>query len=132
MYGEDSETGAINNTLVIPSSLRLDGGLLVNSGALTLTNANLQKLQYCSTISSDNQTQTASNTTSISTLNTNMVLLVVKNVKKKLKKQLLIGLKIKHTVMQIIYKVEKSMLDDHQEKLNQIGHLIQIILFQKK
>ena len=55
---------------IFSSSLRLDGSLLLNASALTLTNANLQKIQFCSTISSDIQTQTTTNATSIGTLNT--------------------------------------------------------------
>jgi hypothetical protein len=55
---------------VFSSNLRLDGSLLLNAGALTLTNANLQKIQFLSTVSSDIQTQTTSNGTSITTLNT--------------------------------------------------------------
>ena len=48
-------SGAFNT---FSNNIRLDGSLLLNAGGLTLTNANLQKLQYCSTISSDIQTQT--------------------------------------------------------------------------
>jgi len=47
-------SGATNT---FTNNIRLDSSLLLNAGALTLTNANLQKLQYCSTISSDIQTQ---------------------------------------------------------------------------
>jgi hypothetical protein len=64
-----SNTTALS-TCNISSNLRVDGSLLLNAGALTLTNANLQKIQYLSTVSSDIQTQTTSNGTSISTLNT--------------------------------------------------------------
>ena len=52
MYGTDTETGAGNNTLVIPSSLRVDGSLLVNSGGTTITNT---QLGYLSTLSANVQ-----------------------------------------------------------------------------
>ena len=52
MYGTDTETGSINNTLVIPSSLRVDGSLLVNSGGTTITNT---QLGYLSTLSANVQ-----------------------------------------------------------------------------
>jgi len=38
---------------VFQNNIRLDGSLILNSGALTLTNANLQKIQYLSNVSSD-------------------------------------------------------------------------------
>ena len=54
MYGEDTETGSINNTLVIPSSLRLDGSLKVgSSGGTVITNT---QLGYISTLSGNVQT----------------------------------------------------------------------------
>ena len=62
-------SGATNT---FTNNIRLDGSLLLNAGALTLTNANLQKLQYCSTISSNIQTQTTTNATNITT-NTNSI-----------------------------------------------------------
>jgi hypothetical protein len=62
MYGTDLETGAINNTLTIPSSLRLYGDLKLFSGDV-VTNA---QLNYLSTLSSNVQTQLTSNTNSIS------------------------------------------------------------------
>jgi microcystin-dependent protein len=47
-------TGATNQ---FSNTLRLDGDLILNANTLTLTNANLQKIQYLSTVSSDIQTQ---------------------------------------------------------------------------
>jgi microcystin-dependent protein len=47
-------TGATNQ---FSNTLRLDGDLKLNANTLTLTNANLQKIQYLSTVSSDIQTQ---------------------------------------------------------------------------
>jgi microcystin-dependent protein len=55
-------SGATNT---FTNNIRLDSSLLLNAGALTITNANLQKLQYISTISSDIQTQ-INNITSVS------------------------------------------------------------------
>jgi hypothetical protein len=66
MYGEDSETGVINNTLVIPSSLRLDGSLKVGTaGGTTITNT---QLGYLSSLSSNVQSAIDSHTTSITSL----------------------------------------------------------------
>jgi microcystin-dependent protein len=55
------------------NNIRLDGSVLLNAGVLTITNANLQKIQYLSTVSSDVQTQ-------INTLTTNSVSLSASNV----------------------------------------------------
>jgi len=63
-------TGATNQ---FSNSIRLDGTLVLNANTLTLTNANLQKIQYLSTVSSDVQTQ-------INTLTTNSVSLSASNV----------------------------------------------------
>jgi hypothetical protein len=53
LYGTDLETGAINNTLICPSSLRLDGSLKVgSSGGTTITNT---QLGYLSTLSANVQ-----------------------------------------------------------------------------
>lgn len=60
-------TGATNQ---FSNSLRLDGTLVLNSNALTLTNANLQKIQYLSTVSSDVQTQITAVETRATTLET--------------------------------------------------------------
>jgi len=54
-------SGATNT---FTNNIRLDSSLLLNAGALTITNANLQKLQYISTISSDIQTQVTNLSTS--------------------------------------------------------------------
>ena len=42
---------------IFNSNIRLDGSLILNTNTLTLTNANLQKIQFLSTVSSDIQTQ---------------------------------------------------------------------------
>jgi microcystin-dependent protein len=47
------------------SNIRIDAGMVLNNNTLTLTNANLQKIAFISTASSDLQTQ-------ISTINTNL------------------------------------------------------------
>ena len=62
-------SGATNT---FTNNIRHDGSLLLNGGALTITNSNLQKLQYISTITSDIQSQVTSNTTNITT-NTNNI-----------------------------------------------------------
>ena len=54
-------SGATNT---FTNNIRLDGSLLLNAGGITITNANLQKLQYISTISSDIQTQVTNLSTS--------------------------------------------------------------------
>jgi microcystin-dependent protein len=47
-----------NSQLIMNNNIRLDtGSLILNTNTLTLTNANLQKIQYLSTVSSDIQTQ---------------------------------------------------------------------------
>ena len=47
-----------NSQAIFNNNIRLDtGSLILNSNTLTLTNANLQKIQYLSTVSSDIQTQ---------------------------------------------------------------------------
>jgi microcystin-dependent protein len=63
----------ISSGTLATTNIRLDGTLSLNSNALTLTNANLQKIQYLSTLSSDVQTQ-------INTLTTNSVSLSASNV----------------------------------------------------
>ena len=60
-------TGATNQ---FSNSVRLDGTLVLNAGVLTLTNANLQKIQYLSTVSSDVQTQITALGTRATTLET--------------------------------------------------------------
>jgi microcystin-dependent protein len=55
------------------SNIRIDAGMQLSAGTITLTNANLQKIQYLSTVSSDVQTQ-------INTLTTNSVSLSASNV----------------------------------------------------
>jgi microcystin-dependent protein len=60
-------TGATNQ---FSNSVRLDGTLVLNAGVLTLTNANLQKIQYLSTVSSDVQTQITGLGTRATTLET--------------------------------------------------------------
>jgi microcystin-dependent protein len=60
-------TGATNQ---FSNSVRLDGTLVLNAGVLTLTNANLQKIQYLSTVSSDVQTQITGVGTRATTLET--------------------------------------------------------------
>ena len=63
---------ALNNfsgaTNTFTNNIRLDGSLLLNAGGITITNANLQKLQYISTISSDIQTQITTLTTNSASL----------------------------------------------------------------
>jgi microcystin-dependent protein len=74
MYGADLETGAINNTLTIPSSLRLYGDLKLFGGdAITNT-----QLTYLSTLTSNVQTQITSNTTSITSNTTSITTLNTK------------------------------------------------------
>lgn len=68
-------TGASNQ---FSNTLRLDGSLVLNTNTLTLTNANLQKIQYLSTVSSDIQTQTTTNATNITSANTNITTLTNK------------------------------------------------------
>jgi microcystin-dependent protein len=68
-------TGATNQ---FSNSIRLDGTLVLNANTLTLTNANLQKIQYLSTVSSDIQTQTTTNASNITTANTNISTLTTK------------------------------------------------------
>ena len=58
-------SGATNT---FTNNIRLDGSLLLNAGGITITNANLQKLQYISTISSDIQTQITTLTTNSASL----------------------------------------------------------------
>ena len=55
---------------VFSSNLQLNSSLLLNAGALTLTNANLQKIQFLSTVTSDIQTAITSANTNITTLQT--------------------------------------------------------------
>jgi microcystin-dependent protein len=71
-------SGATNT---FTNNIRHDGSLLLNAGALTITNANLQKLQYISTITSDIQTQTTTNATNITNLNTSVSTLNTKTTK---------------------------------------------------
>jgi hypothetical protein len=62
-----------NSQLIMNNSIRMDtGGLILNNNTLTIPNTTLQKLQFCSTISSDIQTQTTNNTNNIQT-NTNNI-----------------------------------------------------------
>ena len=62
-----------NSILIANTSIRMDtGSLILNNNTLTIPNATLQKLQFCSTISSDIQTQTTNNTNNITT-NTNNI-----------------------------------------------------------
>ena len=46
-----------NATPIITANLRLDGTLNLNAGALIISQATLQKIQYLSTVTSDVQTQ---------------------------------------------------------------------------
>ena len=62
-----------NSIIIANNNIRMDtGSLILNNNTLTIPNATLQKLQFCSTISSDIQTQTTNNTNNITT-NTNNI-----------------------------------------------------------
>jgi len=62
-----------NSQLIMNNNIRMDtGSLILNNNTLTIPNATLQKLQFCSTISSDIQTQTTTNANNITT-NTNNI-----------------------------------------------------------
>lgn len=52
------------------SSIQLNSGLILNTGGLTLTNANLQKIQYISGITSDLNTRLTTDETNITALQT--------------------------------------------------------------
>jgi len=72
----NSFSGATNT---FTNNIRLDGSLLLNAGANTITNATLQKLQYISTISSDIQIQTTTNATNIGESKDKITTLTTKN-----------------------------------------------------
>jgi hypothetical protein len=62
-----------NSILIVNNNIRMDSGsLILNNNTLTIPNTTLQKLQFCSTISSDIQNQTTNNTNNITT-NTNNI-----------------------------------------------------------
>jgi len=65
---DKTSTETISGAKTFSNNIRLDGSLLLNAGALTLTNANLQKIQYLSTVSSDIQTQTTALSTKLTNL----------------------------------------------------------------
>ena len=68
LYSTDTLLGAASNTLICPSSLRLDGSLKVgSSGGTTITNT---QLSYLSSLSGNVQSALDSNTTSITSLTT--------------------------------------------------------------
>jgi hypothetical protein len=69
-------SGATNT---FTNNIRLDSSLLLNEGGLTLTNANLQKIQYCSTISSDIQTQVTTLSTNSASLSLNNIFTAITN-----------------------------------------------------
>jgi len=66
LYGTDTQLGAINNTLICPSSLQLDGSLKVgSSGGTEITNT---QLGYLSTLSANVQTSINSLATKLTDL----------------------------------------------------------------
>lgn len=63
-----ASTQTITGAKQFTSNVRIDAGLLLNGGLLTINQANLQKLQFISTISSDIQTQTTTLATKLTDL----------------------------------------------------------------